>query len=80
MKPGRERIRDHKTRSGAATVSIHVRAVAQMFNSLDPAPFWDRDLDRDAAQGNESDSVRHEHRHFRAVHHTLSNTSKDELP
>jgi len=50
MNPGRARIRDHKTRSGAATVSIHVRAVAQMFNSLDPSPFWDRDLDRDAAQ------------------------------
>jgi hypothetical protein len=31
-------------------VSIHVRNVAQMFNSLDPSPFWDRDLDRDAAE------------------------------
>jgi hypothetical protein len=34
----------------SATVSIHVRNVAQMFNSLDPSPFWDRDLDKDAAQ------------------------------
>ena len=50
MKAGRARLRDHKTRTGAATVSIHVRAVSQMFNSLDPSPFWDRDLDRDAAQ------------------------------
>ena len=42
----------HRTqRSGtSATVSIHVRDVAQMFNSLDPSPFWDRDLDKDAAQ------------------------------
>jgi hypothetical protein len=35
--------------ASAATVSIHVRNVAQMFNSLDPSPFWDRDLDREAA-------------------------------
>ena len=33
----------------AATVSIHVRHLAQMFNSLDPSPFWDRDLDHEAA-------------------------------
>jgi hypothetical protein len=26
-----------------------VRDVAQLFNSLDPSPFWDRDLDRNAA-------------------------------
>src|ERR1043166_615163 len=32
-----------------ATVSVHVRDLAQLFNSLDPSPFWDRDLDRDAA-------------------------------
>ncbi|MDE2136819.1 MAG: hypothetical protein KGJ68_05235 [Gammaproteobacteria bacterium] len=36
--------------ASAASVSIHVRNVAQMFNSLDPSPFWDRDLDRDAAE------------------------------
>jgi hypothetical protein len=34
---------------GSASVSIHVRDLAQLFNSLDPSPFWDRDLDRDAA-------------------------------
>ena len=50
MKTSRPRLRDHKARSGSATVSIHVRAVSQMFNSLDPSPFWDRDLDREAAQ------------------------------
>ncbi len=42
----------HRVKHGAsaATVNIHVRNVAQLFNSLDPSPFWDRDLDRDAAQ------------------------------
>jgi hypothetical protein len=36
--------------SSAATVSVHVRDLAQLFNSLDPSPFWDRDLDPEAAQ------------------------------
>lgn len=41
----------HATRAASvASVSIHVRNVAQMFNSLDASPFWDRDLDRDAAE------------------------------
>jgi hypothetical protein len=40
------RLRPH----GSTSVSIHVRDLAQMFNSLDPSPFWDRDLDRDAAE------------------------------
>lgn len=34
----------------AATVSVRVRDLAQMFNSLDPSPFWDRDLDPQAAE------------------------------
>jgi len=29
---------------------VHVRELTQLFNSLDPAPFWDRDLDRTAAE------------------------------
>lgn len=33
----------------SASVNIHVRNPAQLFNSLDPSPFWDRDLDRAAA-------------------------------
>jgi len=43
--------KDHgqKRASGTATVNVHVRDVAQLFNSFDPSPFWDRDLDRDAA-------------------------------
>ena len=36
--------------ASAATVNIHVRNLAQTFNSLDPSPFWDRDLDREAAE------------------------------
>jgi hypothetical protein len=36
--------------ASAATVSIHVRDLSQLFNSLDPSPFWDRDLDREAAR------------------------------
>jgi len=40
----------HGRRTGtSATVSIHVRDLTRVFNSLDPSPFWDRDLDRDAA-------------------------------
>jgi hypothetical protein len=43
--------RHHGRRTGsAATVNIHVRELAQLFNSLDPSPFWDRDLDRVAAE------------------------------
>lgn len=35
---------------GPHTIEIRVRDVHQLFNSLDPSPFHDRDLDRDAAQ------------------------------
>lgn len=34
----------------AATVSVRVRDLAQLFNSLDASPFWDRDLDPQAAE------------------------------
>jgi hypothetical protein len=36
-------------RGGSATVTVHVRHLGQLFNSLDPSPFWDRDLDGAAA-------------------------------
>jgi len=36
--------------SSSAAVNIYVRDLSQLFNSLDPSPFWDRDLDPDAAQ------------------------------
>jgi hypothetical protein len=43
--------RHHRSRrAGAAIVSIHVREPGQLFNSLDPSPSWDRDLDRAAAE------------------------------
>lgn len=41
--------RRHHARSVAA-VNIHVRDLSQLFNSFDPSPFWDRDLDREAAE------------------------------
>lgn len=44
-------MRRRRTHRGtSAAVNIHVRDLAQMFNSLDPSPFWDRDLDRTAAE------------------------------
>jgi hypothetical protein len=33
-----------------APVRIHIHELAQLYNSLDPSPFWDRDLDRNAAE------------------------------
>lgn len=32
-----------------STVSLRLRHLGQLFSSFDPSPFWDRDLDRDAA-------------------------------
>ncbi len=40
--------RRHRAGS-SAVVNIHIRDLSQLFNSLDPSPFWDRDLDREAA-------------------------------
>ena len=43
--------RHHGRRAAStATVSVHVRELGRLFNSLDPSPFWDRDLDRAAAE------------------------------
>lgn len=39
----------HRALARATTVSIRVRNLAQLFNSLDASPFWDRDLDGQAA-------------------------------
>lgn len=44
------RPRHRRPGGSSASVSIHVRDLAQLFNSLDPSPFWDRDLDRTAAE------------------------------
>jgi hypothetical protein len=40
---------DRRRVGAVSTVSVHVREPAQLLNSLDPSPFWDRDLDRSAA-------------------------------
>ncbi len=42
--------RRHRRREGSASVNVHVRDLSQVFNSLDPSPFWDRDLDHHAAE------------------------------
>jgi hypothetical protein len=36
--------------ASSAAVNIHVRDLGQLLNSLDPSPFWDRDLDPIAAE------------------------------
>lgn len=41
--------RPRKRARGVASLNITVRDLGQLFNCLDPAPFWDRDLDREAA-------------------------------
>lgn len=33
---------------GRASIDLHLREVAQLFDSLDPCPFYERDLDADA--------------------------------
>ena len=43
-------VRRSASHDTTASVNIHVRDLAQMFNSLDASPFWDRDLDRAAAE------------------------------
>jgi hypothetical protein len=46
--PGLHHRRRHHA-SSSAVVNIHIRDLSQLYNSLDPSPFWDRDLDREAA-------------------------------
>jgi hypothetical protein len=36
--------------SGAGTIELSVRTLAHLFNSFDPSPFYERDLDEDAEQ------------------------------
>ncbi len=33
-----------------STVGVRVKRLGQLFNSLDPSPFWDQDLDKEAAE------------------------------
>jgi hypothetical protein len=34
----------------SAVIEVHVRELNQLFNSMDPSPFLDKDLDVDAAE------------------------------
>src|SRR4051812_18491077 len=34
----------------AAVIEVHVRELSQLFNSMDPSPFLDKDLDPDAEE------------------------------
>src|SRR5215813_6940058 len=34
----------------AAVIEVHVRELSQLFNSMDPSPFLDKDLDVDAEE------------------------------
>ena len=36
--------------SEPCVIALHLRSSAQLFNSFDPSPFTERDLDRDAAE------------------------------
>ena len=35
---------------GSAVIEVHVRELSQLFNSMDPSPFLERDLDADAEE------------------------------
>jgi hypothetical protein len=35
---------------GSAVIEVHVRELSQLFNSMDPSPFLDKDLDVDAEE------------------------------
>src|SRR5438309_1002720 len=36
--------------AGAGVIEVHVRELSQLFNSMDPSPFLDKDLDVDAEE------------------------------
>src|SRR5881392_2189837 len=36
--------------SDAAVIEVHVRELSQLFNSMDPSPFLEKDLDPDAEE------------------------------
>ena len=38
------------TTAGSATIQLRLRDLAQLFNSMDPSPFHERDLDADAEE------------------------------
>jgi hypothetical protein len=40
----------HRARDSSGLIEVRVREVAQLFNSMDPSPFHERDLDADAEE------------------------------
>jgi hypothetical protein len=40
----------HKHEGGFALVELHLGTISQLFNSLDPSPFFEADLDKDATE------------------------------
>ena len=48
VKPKRELPAEYRIEDGAAAIDLRLRRVAQLFNSFDPSPFHERDLDDDA--------------------------------
>ena len=70
-----------RRRGGTASVSLHVREIGQLYNSFDPSPFWDRDLDRNAAgfiEDEFSDRLSADHWHLK-VHTQAGAASRDDL-
>ena len=48
MKPGPES--SYRVRDGCVLIEIELSSIYQMFNTLDPAPFYERDIDADAEE------------------------------
>jgi hypothetical protein len=40
----------YRTENGVALIELRLSLIAQLFNSLDPSPFHEKDLDRDAEE------------------------------
>lgn len=57
----------HASRDSTGLIEVRVREVAQLFNSMDPSPFHERDLDADA----EEFIISWAHEHPRAPRLTL---------
>src|SRR5437016_7682697 len=48
--PTDQKTADQPIPSDAAVIEVHVRELSQLFNSMDPSPFLDKDLDVDAEE------------------------------
>jgi hypothetical protein len=55
---------NHAVSLPPATTEVNLNRLSQLFNSFDPAPFHERDLDRDAEEyiiGSAEEISRHRH-------------------